>query len=247
MGHVGSGDGLEPLSFYMDHRKADLPAGDPPPLNELSQALFDPKKDGVPLSWRIENVLMVAAGIRGSSMFHPRSERDVLAIRELARACGVGMAVRRAGKRVLKVFLFGELKEEFASSIPDIDESMGDMEFIAAQIGLANMTGHFLDFPQCCTASFVQHLMDCADQDEEAMRMLRAETDPDSRAYFVERFVPCSPRCPAAIAEGRRIEEALRERAPGILQIYGKLRMEHMDDVREGRIIAEKRRRDGSN
>jgi hypothetical protein len=244
MGLDGTDGDLEPLEFYMDHRKADLPAGKSPPVSELKAIFTDRQRSDIPLSWRIENVFMVAAGIRRSSMFHPRTEKDVLEVRELARAYGVGYAVRRAGIRVLKVFLFGKEREEKARSIPDIDESMGEREFIAAQIAIANMTGQFLDFPRCCTDSFVKHLMQCTDQDEHAMVMLQGSKESSPRAYFVERFIPCSPVCSAAIEEGLRIEGELNAKAPGILPLYEKLRMDHMEEVRSGRIIAEKKQRD---
>ena len=235
---------MEPIEFYMDHRKADLPAWDPIDVWEMERALISGYKGKVSLPRRLENLFMVGAGIRGSSMFHPRDEREVLAVRDLAERIGIGMIVRMAGNKVHKVFLFGREKQGSAMSIPDIDESMGDKEFIIAQIGIANFTGHFLEFPDCCRERFVRHLMACTDQDEEAMRMLIAEKDPDPRAYFVERFVPCSPRCPNAISEGRRIEEEIEEKAPRVLPLNRGLRLDHMEEIRSGRILEEKRTRD---
>lgn len=228
-----------------DHRSADLPYRRINSLKTIKKRLYSgPWVKDLSGSRIIENLYMVAAGIRPASMFHPLDEREIMNVHLAAERTGVGMVVRKAGRRVHKVFLFGPSRKDMAATIPDVDESMGEREFILAQITLANFTGAFLDFPKCCVDSFVRHLMNATDQDAEALNQLNAVPDPDSRAYFVERFVPCSPGCEYALAEGERIEEELSEKDPELLRDYLFLREEHMEDVRSGRIIDEKRERD---
>lgn len=238
---------MEITDIALDHRSADLSCPDDPPSDGVLETVCIRGYMGsLSLARRLENVFMVGAMIRKGSMFHPVNEREILAVRDLAIEAGIGMAVRKAGRQVHKVFLFGPEKEAMAVKIPDIDESMGDREFIVAQIAIANMAGAFLDFPRCCRKSFVEHLMACTDQDAEATRQLREYGDPDPRAYFVERFVPCRPDCTEAIREGRRIEEALKGISPCLLELYEGLRRDHVEEVRSGRILDEKRARDRS-
>jgi hypothetical protein len=73
---------------------------------------------------------------------------------------------------------------------------------------------------------------------------LRQERSPDPRTYFVERFVPCSVKCKRAIAEGARLIDVLEGKDPELHELYMKLQLRHMEDVRLGRILKEKRRRD---
>lgn len=228
-----------------DHRSADLPLDLIGSEDEIKKRLFSgPWASDLSPSRLLENLYMVACGIRPSSLFHPIDENEIFLVYLAAKSIGLGMVVRKAGKRVHKVFLFGPKRSEMAGTIPDMDESMGEREFILGQITMANFTGAFLDFPKCCVDSFVRHLMNATDQDMEALKQINMLDHPDSRAYFVERFVPCSPECKPALEEGERIERELGELDPDLLREYLFLREEHMEDVRSGRIIDEKRLRD---
>jgi hypothetical protein len=86
--------------------------------------------------------------------------------------------------------------------------------------------------------------MQGTDQDMEAHEELRQERSPDPRAYFVERFVPCTVKCKRAISEGARMIDILDDIDPEVHELYMKLQMRHMEDVRLGRIIKEKKTRD---
>jgi hypothetical protein len=232
-------------SIKDNHRSADIAPANRYSLSRVRERLYSgPWVKELSESRLLENLFMVAVGIRSSSMFHPIDENEILQVHQASRRIGCGMIVRKAGKRVHKVFIFGPDKMEMAGSIPDMDESMGEREFIVGQITMANFSGAFLDFPKCCTDSFVRHLMNATDQDKEALNQLNSHPDPDSRAYFVERFVPCNPGCVNAIREGERIEKEMSEKCPELLKDYLFLREEHMEDVRCGRIIDEKRERD---
>ncbi len=238
---------MDRLAFIIDHRKADLPPKGPLPAQMAREIVWSrPMSGELTPSRLIEDLFMVAAGLRPSSMFHPKGEPEVMAVHDIAMRAGIGMAVRLAGSRVHKVFLFGQEREPFARKLPDITEDMGREPFIIAQIALANMTGQFLGFPSCCVDSFVKHLMAGTDQDQEAMEALRGHGAPDPRAYFVDRFVPCRPDCPEAITEGERIEGALSKKTPDLLVEYRRLRDEHVEEVRSGAIVREKRVRDRS-
>jgi hypothetical protein len=193
---------------------------------------------------KLENLFLVGAGIRPSSMFHPESIEEIIIVHDVAKRLGMGMVVRKCGTLVYKVFLFKKGKEDIASRIPDFYESMGFKQFIVAQITIANLTGQFLDFPECCVNSFVKHLMEGTDQDLEAHEELRQERSPDPRAFFIERFVPCRVKCENAIKEGDRIEKALRKYDKELTDLYVELRFRHMEDVRLGRILKEKKERD---
>ncbi|RLF67258.1 MAG: hypothetical protein DRN57_05875 [Thermoplasmata archaeon] len=227
------------------HRSFDLEPGPAIPSGKAKKLLFSPPFiSGLSGSRIIENLYLVSSGIRHSSMFHPVDRDEILLVHKAAGMLGLGMKIRKAGSMVLKVFLYDASRTREAEMIPDMDESMGDREFITAQITLANFSGHFLDFPRCCTESFVKHLMNATDQDAEASRQLLECPDPEPEAYFVERFVPCSPTCPNAAAEGARIERELRSLDRDVHAMYLELRREHMTEVREGRILKEKRERD---
>ncbi len=82
--------------------------------------------------------------------------------------------------------------------------------------------------------------MNATDQDAEATEDLLACDEPDPRAYFFEKFVPCEPMCKNAIAIGERIEHDVSEKDPDILLDYLKIREEHMEEVRSGAILKEK-------
>lgn len=202
-----------------------------------------PRKVPLGMGRLLENLYLVAVGIRPSSMFHPESIEEIVQVHEIAEELGLGMVVRKCGKQVYKVFLFSEEKKDLAVKIPDLYESMGFNEFILAQITIANLTGVFLDLPECCRKSFVGHLMEGSDQDLEAHEKLRQDRSPDPRAYFVERFVPCDPHCNAAIAEGERIQRELHLMDRELEKRYLQLRREHMEDVKRGSILKEKNRR----
>mgnify|MGYP006285753157 FL=1 len=228
----------------MDHRNADLDPGTKPPVDSWKQILWNGDwSDELSDARILENLFLVGAGIRHSSMFHPMDEDEVLKVRDAAEKIGSGMIVRKAGRRVLKVFIFDDKKREMAESIPDIYEDMGFRDFIIGQITIARMTGYFLDFPPCCVESFVNHLNNATDQDLFATKALREESDPDPDAYFMERFVPCSPRCENAIREGRRITWELNRVDPGLVELYGDLKRDHMKDVADGVILEEKKKR----
>lgn len=232
---------LDPLKFQMDHHIADLkPDGSCEPI-KASRTIFG-KGRGRKLSdsRKLENLYLVSVGIRPSSMFHPESIEEMLIVHDIAEKLGLGMVVRKCGALVYKVFLFGRAKEELAFRIPDLYETMGFREFIIAQITIANLTGKFLEYPKCCVDSFIDHLMQAIDQDQEAHDQLRQDRHPDHSAFFAERFVPCSVRCRYAVAEGERILGGLRQLAPDLAELYLKLRKEHMEDVRSGRILSEK-------
>ncbi|MBN1538768.1 MAG: DUF483 domain-containing protein [Candidatus Thermoplasmatota archaeon] len=236
---------MDPLEFQLDHHSADLGPGKQLAPVRARNMIFRTGK-GVKLSSsrRLENIYLVAVGIRPSSMFHPESIEEMLAVHDLARKLGLGMVVRKCGTLVYKVFLFGREKEELAFRIPDLYETMGFKEFIVAQITIANLTGKFLDYPKCCVESFIDHLMHATDQDQEAHDRLILDRNPDPGAFFVERFVPCNIGCMYAIAEGERILGGLRRLEPELAEIYLKLRTEHMEDFRSGRILREKAARD---
>jgi len=233
---------LDILQIAVDHRKADLPfRGTVTPVKET---VFSGAHDGLGRARLLEDIFMVSAGIRKAALMHPFSEVEVLWYHELASELGLGMAVRKAGSRVLKVYVSGMEKENIIRRIPDLDESMGTREFIIAQIALANLTGEVLGYPQCCVSSFVRHLMDATDQDEGAMEALKVHPAPDPRAYFVDRFVPCRPDCPGAVKEGKRLDQELQRVAPELLPEYREVRKGHMEDVRSGAIVREKKDRD---
>lgn len=236
---------LDPLKFQMDHHIADLRPTGRRSVKRVKEVVFDSELKGkLTSSRKLENLFLVAAGIRASSMFHPVSIEEMLIVHDLAKQLGLGMVIRKCGTLVYKVFIFGEGKERLASRIPDLYESMGFQEFIVAQITIANLTGQFLDFPSCCVDSFIGHLMKGTDQDLEAHEELRQERRPDPRAYFVERFVPCTVKCKRAIAEGARIIDTLERMDPEVHELYMKLQLRHMEDVRLGRIMKEKKSRD---
>jgi len=236
---------LDPLDFQMNHHMADLRAGYVVSPSKAEKVLFDKGAGkGLSRSRKLENLYLVAVGIRPSSMFHPGSIDEMLLVHEIARELGVGMVIRKCGTLVYKVFLFGKEKEKLAFRIPDMYEKMGFQEFIVAQITIANLTGKFLEYPSCCVESFVRHLMQGTDQDLEAHDTLRQDKMPDPRAYFVERFVPCTVHCTRAIAEGAHIEDRLNSMSKELVDLYMKLRFRHMEDVRLGRIVREKRERD---
>jgi len=236
---------LDPLKFQLDHHIADLRPGKRPAPSEAKEMIFDVGMKGrLSSSRKLENLYLVAAGVRPSSMFHPDSIEEMLTVHELAEKLGLGMVIRKCGTLVYKVFIFTREKSDLALRIPDLYESMGFQEFIVAQITIANLTGHFLDFPSCCVEDFVKHLMQGTDQDLEAHEELRQERSPDPSAYFVERFVPCSVKCPRAIAQGGRIQDRLKVLDPELADLYMKLQFRHMEDVRLGRIVKEKAERD---
>jgi Protein of unknown function (DUF483) len=236
---------LDPLKFQMDHHLADLRPKGKLSAQKAKEIAFDSTLKGLITSSRkLENLFLVASGIRNSSMFHPADIEEILLVHDLAGKMGLGMVVRKCGTMVYKVFIFNQDKESLAFRIPDLFESMGFQEFIVAQITIANLTGRFLDFPQCCVDSFIGHLMQGTDQDMEAHEELRQERRPDHRAYFVERFVPCTVKCKRAIAEGARIIDILENMDPEIHELYMQLQLRHMEDIRLGRIIKEKKARD---
>ena len=236
---------LDPLKFQLDHHLADLHPKDNLSPTKIKEIVFDAALKGkISSSRKLENLFLVSSKIRSSSMFHPVSIEEMLLVHDLAKELGLGMVVRKCGTMVYKVFIFNEDKERIASRIPDLYESMGFQEFIVAQITIANLTGQFLDFPSCCVESFIGHLMGGTDQDLEAHEELRQERSPDPRAFFVERFVPCTVKCKRAIAEGARIIDTLDEMDPEIHELYMKLQLRHMEDVRLGRILKEKKSRD---
>jgi len=236
---------IDALDVMMDHRIADLEPRKLTTAGKAKEIVWrKPWSEGLEPHFLLEGLYMVASGIRPSSFHHPSSEREIALLNGVAYELGLGMRVRLAGKKVYKVWLSGPMTFDIVRTLPDITEDMGHKEFVTAQIGLANMTGKFLGYPECCVRSFVEHLMAGTDQDLEAMEALKKVKDPDPRAYFVERFVPCSPVCSAAIGEGLRIEGELNAKAPGTLPLYEKLRLDHMEEVRSGRIIAEKKQRD---
>jgi hypothetical protein len=236
---------LDPLKFQMDHHMADLrPKGDVTP-SRVEKVIFDKGAGkGLSRARKLENLYLVAVGIRSSSMFHPESIEEMLRVHGVASALGLGMVIRKCGTLVYKTFLFNEEKQDLAFKVPDLYEKMGFQEFIVAQITIANLTGKFLDYPSCCVESFVKHLMQGTDQDLEAHEALRQDKMPDPRAYFVERFVPCNVHCNRAIAEGAHIEDRLKDLSGDLSDLYVKLRFRHMEDVRLGRIVREKRERD---
>ncbi|MGA1819460.1 MAG: DUF483 domain-containing protein [Thermoplasmatota archaeon] len=236
---------LDPLKFQLDHHIADLKPGRRPGPMKAKEIIFDEGMKGrLSSSRKLENLYLVTAGVRTSSMFHPESIEEMLLVHELAEKLGLGMVIRKCGALVFKVFIFTREKSELAFRIPDLYEAMGFQEFIVAQITIANLTGRFLEFPSCCVDSFIKHLMDGTDQDMEAHEELRQERSPDPRAYFVEKFVPCSVKCTLAIAEGGRIMDRLRVLDPELANLYMKLQFRHMEDVRLGRIVREKAERD---
>lgn len=236
---------IDPLDFQIDHSMADLrPSGPMSPLRSKRIISDEHRKHRLSDTRLLENLFMVSTGIRSTSMFHPESIEEILQVHEIAGELGIGMVVRKCGIQVYKVFIFSRQKEDLAYKIPDLYESMGFNEFILAQITMANLTGDFLDFPQCCRESFIGHLMEGTDQDQEAHEKLRQDRSPDPRAYFVERFVPCDPHCENAVAEGSRLEKRLHIIDGELGEKYMKLRIQHMNDVRNGVIIKEKRSRD---
>ncbi|MEA3559422.1 MAG: DUF483 domain-containing protein [Candidatus Thermoplasmatota archaeon] len=236
---------LDPLEFQMEHRISDLRPRGEVTRRDASRIIFErPRKFTLSSARLLENLYMVATRIRPSSMFHPESIEEIVQVHEIAKELGSGMVVRKCGKQVYKVFLFSRKKEELAFRIPDLYESMGFQEFILAQITIANLTGDLLDFPGCCVRSFVRHLMNGSDQDLEAHDLLRKDRSPDPRAYFVERFVPCGPHCKNAVAEGERVEKGLHVLDRDLEEEYITLRSSHLNDVRNGKIIKEKKRRD---
>jgi hypothetical protein len=229
----------------MDHHIADLRPAGRRSVKAVKEIVFDPDMKGkLSSSRKLENLFLVATGIRPSSMFHPISIEEMLIVYDLANQLGLGMVIRKCGTLVYKVFVFNEEKERLALKIPDLYETMGFQEFIVAQITIANLTGQFLDLPSCCVESFIGHLMQGTDQDLEAHEELRQERRPDPRAYFVERFVPCNVKCKRAIAEGARIIDTLERMDPEVHELYMKLQLRHMEDVRLGRILKEKKSRD---
>lgn len=232
---------MDEWEIMMDHRSADL---EPRPIKErdvIKERLFTGPWMKVLSKTRImENLYFVAIGIRESSMFHPEDINEIVHTRMAAGSVGLGMKVRKAGKRVHKVFIYSDPKKKMAELIPDSDESMGEREFIIAQITMANFSGAFLEFPKCCIDSFVTHLMNATDQDAQATEALLSYPDPDPRAYFYERFIPCEPGCRNALAMGERIEQLVAEEDPDILLDYLELREEHMEEVRSGAIVREK-------
>lgn len=235
---------LDLLSFHLDHRKADIPPNSNIDRGSIRSALWSGEwADRLSSSRLLENIYLVAVGLRRASFFHPLDEREVLLVRGAAEKVGVGMAVRKAGGRVLKVYLYGE-GGEAVTKVPDVDESLGRMEFITAQIALANMTGQLMEYPSCCVSSFVGHLMNGSDQDEKATSSLRSISNPSPDAYFLERFVPCSPNCKNAERMGRQLGSLLTEISPDLGDTYSSLKLEHMEEVRSGRILKEKRERD---
>ena len=235
---------LDPLSFHLDHRKADMPPNSNVDNSNIRSELWSGEWAGELSSSRmLENIYLVAMGIRRASFFHPLDEREVLLVRRAAESVGVGMAVRKAGVRVLKVYLYGE-GGEAVTKVPDVDESLGRMEFITAQIALANMTGQLMEYPPCCVSSFVGHLMNGTDQDERATSALRSISNPSPEAYFLERFVPCLPDCNKAKEIGRQLGSLLTGISPDLGDMYRSLKLEHMEEVRSGRILSEKRERD---
>lgn len=236
---------LDPLKFQLDHHIADLEPKAKLSPRKAKEIVFDAALKGkISSSRKLENLFLVATGIRLSSMFHPESIEEILIVHELAGKMGLGMVVRKCGTLVFKVFIFGREKKSLASRIPDLYETMGFQEFIIAQITMANLTGQFLDFPSCCVESFIGHLMQGTDQDLEAHEELRQERRPDPRAYFMERFVPCTVKCKRAIAEGGRVIDILDRMDPEIHELYMKLQLRHMEDIRLGRILKEKKSRD---
>ena len=235
---------LDRIVFNLDHRQGDLRAGKPPPPKKVKEILWGGEYPSKLSEARIlENLFLVATGIRNSSMFHPIDEKEILRVNEAAEKIGIGMVVRKAGKRVHKVFLFNGKKEKMAERIPDVYEDMGFRDFIVAQIAIARMTGHFLDYSRCCVESFITHLMDATDQDLAAQEALKGEEDPDPNAYFLERFVPCTPRCERAVEEGRRISDELEKMDPDLAKTYKGLQEDHMKDVLNGVILDEKAER----
>ncbi len=236
---------IDALDVMMDHRIADLEPRKLTTAGKAKEIVWrKPWSEGLEPHFLLEGLYMVASGIRPSSFHHPSSEREIALLNGVAYELGLGMRVRLAGKKVYKVWLAGPKTFDIVRTLPDITEDMGHKEFVTAQIGLANMTGRFLGYPECCVRSFVEHLMAGTDQDLEAMEALKKVKDPDPSAYFVERFVPCRPDCPDAIVEGKRIEGALSKQAPDLLPDYLRLRDEHMEEVRSGAIVREKKARD---
>ncbi len=234
---------LDPLEFHLDHRKADLSFRHHISPNKARPLVFDrwwARELGE--ARLLESLYMVSVGIRPSSMFHPLSEREVLVFREAAKELGLGMAVRKAGVKVLKVFVYGGEKKDMAGELPDVYENMGGKEFIIAQIGYAGMAAQFLEYPQCCTERFIRHLMNATDQDREAMEMLRRDPPPFAHAYFAERFVPCEPGCERAAEMGKAMERKLEQKDGSLARKYRALKEEHLADVRQGKILREKER-----
>ena len=183
---------LDPLKFQLDHHLADLRPKGKKSIRSAKEIIFDPDMKGkLSSSRKLENLFLVATGIRDSSMFHPSSIEEMIIVHDLAKKLGLGLVIRKCGTLVYKVFIFGREKENLAFRIPDLYETMGFQEFIVAQITMANLTGQFLDFPSCCVDSFIEHLMQGTDQDLEAHEELRQERSPDPRAYFVERYSGC--------------------------------------------------------
>ena len=237
---------LDALTVLLDHRSADLdPAVPPGPERSKEVIMSGPWSRGLEPHLLLEGLYMVAAGIRPASFHHPSTEHEIVLLNGAARELGLGMRVRLSGRRVYKLWLFGPGNGKMVETVPDLSEEMGPREFITAQIAVANLTGRFLRYPECCVSSFIKHLMGGTDQDEEAKEALKDHPAPDPRAYFVERFVPCRPDCPEAIREGKRIEEKLSEMSLDMLAEYRSLREMHMEEVRSGAIIEEKRERDG--
>ncbi len=238
---------LDVIRLIMDHRSADLDPRKYPDAGTARKMAFNgPWSEELPAHLLLEGLFMVATGVRPSSFYHPSSEREIALLNGAARELGLGMRVRLAGSKVHKVWLSGPRNFGLIETLPDITEDIGPREFIAAQIGLANMTGKFLGYPECCVRSFVEHLLAGTDQDLEAMESFKGHPEPDPRAYFVERFVPCRPDCPEAIKEGDRIEQELGRLAPALLPMYRTLRTGHIEEVRSGAVIREKRARDHS-
>ncbi|MCU0799631.1 MAG: DUF483 domain-containing protein [Candidatus Thermoplasmatota archaeon] len=236
---------IDALDVMMDHRIADLEPRKHLTAGKAKEIVWKGNwSEGLEPHILLEGLYMVASGIRPSSFHHPSSEREIVLLNGAAKELGLGMRVRLAGKKVYKVWLSGTDAFGMVWTLPDITEDMGPKEFVTAQITMANMTGKFLGYPECCVRSFVEHLMAGTDQDLEAKEALNKFEDPDPRAYFVERFVPCRPDCPEAIREGECIERALSKQAPDMLPDYLRLRDEHMEEVRSGAIIKEKRARD---
>ena len=235
---------VDEWEFRMDHRSADLKPMSPLGPDEVKRRLFSgPRSKNLSRSRLLENLYMVAVGIRPASMFHPLDIQEMVDVRRAAESVSLGTVARKAGTKVFKMLIFSSDRAEMAISAPDLDESMGRREFIIAQITMANFTGAFLSFPKCCIDSFIGHLMSTTDQDAHAMKDLWKTKDPDPAAYFVERFVPCTPLCENAIREGNRIEAELSEMDPDLLLEYLHLRDDHMEEVREGRIVEEKNAR----
>lgn len=236
---------LDSLTFHLDHLSAGLRCGEGVPKGGAWESITNHSSSrGLSRARLLENMLMVSVGIRRSSMFHPAAEIEVVQVHEIVKELELGMAVRKAGSMVHKVFIFGPEREDLAGRIPDLLEDMGGRKFIIGQITIANLTGDFLDFPECCVRSFVKHLMDGTDQDKEALELLRGHPEASPDAYFVERFIPCRPDCPEALGIGRRLEKQLHDLDPALARSYSELKKEHMGEIGSGSLLLEKMRRD---